>query len=244
MLCLQWTQYFLNGFTEHLKPQRIASMYFNTTSVMEAIKNHWKRLLFLFSGVWVGVTEHYHIYLSFSNKKIPVAIQHQIKSKYSTSENYRWQGKFFKARLFFVVLGVQNWVPIEHGHIYHIINTSDNTTQRNVKSIHHTLRENYLNASLFVLLFVLLLFFRFNIFWVGGAGGWDWVCFLGGGGLERNAMWTQSIALRSAILGRENLIAGGLFVLFFCLFGVFFGFLFYFYFFGGLVELFSGWWTG
>ena len=27
----------------------------------------------------MGVTEHYHIYLSFSNKKILVAIQHQIK---------------------------------------------------------------------------------------------------------------------------------------------------------------------
>ena len=53
----------------------------------------WKpleRVLFLFSGVWVGVSEHYHIDISFSNKKILVAIQHQIKSKYSTSENYRW----------------------------------------------------------------------------------------------------------------------------------------------------------
>ena len=81
-------QYFLNGFTEHLKPQCIASMYFNTISVMVAFKP-LKRVLFLFSGVWVGVTEHYHIYISFSDKKILVAIQHQIKSKYSTSENYR-----------------------------------------------------------------------------------------------------------------------------------------------------------
>ena len=87
----------------------------------------------------MGVTQHYHIYLSFSNKKILVAIQHQIKSKYSTSENYR--ASFYNARLFFVVLGVQNWVPIEHGHIYRIINTSDNTTQRNVKINHRTSAE-------------------------------------------------------------------------------------------------------
>ena len=132
----------------------------------------------------MGVTEHYHIYLSFSNKRILVVIQHQIKSKYSTSENYRWQGKFFNARLFFVVLGVQNWVPIEHGHIYRIINTSDNTTQYEINPSHFG-RENYLNASLFVLLFVLLLFFRFSFFFWGGGQGvgvgfvfWGW----GGGG--------------------------------------------------------------
>ena len=86
MLCLQWTQYFLNGFTEHLKPQLMASMYFKTISVMETIG---KGIVFIFR-VWVGVSEHYHIDISFSNKKILVAIQHQIKSKYSTSENYRW----------------------------------------------------------------------------------------------------------------------------------------------------------
>ena len=41
-----------------------------------------------------------------------------------------------------------------------------------------------MNASLFVLLFVLLLFFRFSFFFFfwGGAGGWGWVCFLGVGG--------------------------------------------------------------
>ena len=60
---------------------------------------------------------------------------------------------------------------------------------------------------------------------MGGAGGWGWVCFLGvgGAGIQCNATLTQSIALRSAIVGRENLIAGGLFVLF-CLFVLFFVF--------------------
>ena len=52
----------------------------------------------------------------------------------------------------------------------------------------------------------------------------------GGAGIQRNATLTQSIALRSAIVGRENLIAGGLFV-FFLVF--FFWFLFYFYYFFG-----------
>ena len=54
--------------------------------------------------------------------------------------------------------------------------------------------------------------------------------FFGGGGAEIqcNATLTQSIALRSAIVGRENSIAGGLFVLF-CLFVLFF-FVFYFIF--------------
>ena len=112
-----------------------------------------------------------------------------------------------------------------------------------------------MNASLFVLLFVLLLFFSFNFFfWGGGAGGWGWVCFVcgffflggvgGGAGIQRNATLTQSIALRSAIVGRENLIAGGLFVLLFGLFFLVF-ILFLLFFRGrGLVELFWGWWTG
>ena len=69
--------------------------------------------------------------------------------------------------------------------------------------------------------------------------------FLGGGGagIQRNATLTQSIAPRSAIVGRENLIAGGLFVLFFCLFVFFFFFLFYFYYFfrgGGWLSFFGG----
>ena len=71
------------------------------------------------------------------------------------------------------------------------------------------------------------------------------LCFFfggGGAGIQRNATLTQSIALRSAIVGRENLIAGGLFVLFFCLFVVFW-FLFHFYYFfrgGGWLRFFGG----
>ena len=72
---------------------------------------------------------------------------------------------------------------------------------------------------------------------MGGQGvGVGFVLFMfffwGGAGIQRNATLTQSIALRSAIVGRENLIAGGLFVLFFCLF-VFFGFYFIFIIFSG-----------
>ena len=108
-----------------------------------------------------------------------------------------------------------------------------------------------MNASLFVLLFVLLLFFSFNFF--GGQGvGVGFVLFVfflwggggGGAGIQRNATLTQSIALRSAIVGRENLIAGGLFVFF--LFFFFLVFILFLLFFRGrgLVELFWGWWTG
>ena len=65
--------------------------------------------------------------------------------------------------------------------------------------------------------------------------------FFWGAGIQRNATLTQSIALRSAIVGRENLIAGGLFVLFFCLF-VFFVFILFLLFFGGggWLSLFGG----
>ena len=47
-------QYFLNGFTEHLKPQRIASMYFNMISVMEANKTIGKGIVFIFRGLGGG----------------------------------------------------------------------------------------------------------------------------------------------------------------------------------------------
>ena len=92
-----------------------------------------------------------------------------------------------------------------------------------------------MNASLFVLLFVLLLLF-FSCFFFGGGGGGGrglglGLLFFWGAGIQRNATLTQSIVLRSAIVGRENLIAGGLFVLFFCLFV--FLFLFHFYYFSG-----------
>ena len=89
----------------------------------------------------MGVTEHYHIYLSFSNKKILVAIQHQNNPNTALRRTIDGRASFYNARLFFVVLGVKNWVPIEHGHIYRIINTSDNTTQRNVKTTHRTSAE-------------------------------------------------------------------------------------------------------
>ena len=68
-----------------------------------------------------------------------------------------------------------------------------------------------------------------------------WGCFFWGAGIQRNVTLRQSIALRSAIVGREILIAGGLFVLFFCLFV--FWFLFYFYYFfggGGWLSFFGG----
>ena len=109
-----------------------------------------------------------------------------------------------------------------------------------------------MNASLFVLLFVLLLLFLVLIlffFFGGGAGGWGWVWvfFLGGGGAEiqRNATLSQSIALRSAIVGRENFdrrwfVCFVLFCFFVCLF---FWFLFYFYYFfggGGWLKFFGG----
>ena len=162
--------------------------------------------MFLFSGVWVGVTEHYHIYLNFSNKKILVAIQHQIKSKYSTSENYKWQGKFYNARLFFC-------------------------------------------CNLFCFLFCCCCFsFIFIFFWGVGRGlGLGLFCFVfyGGARIQRNATLMQSIALRSAIVGREiwsQVVC--LFCFFVCLF---FWFLFYFYYFfggGGWLSFFWGWWTG
>ena len=97
-----------------------------------------------------------------------------------------------------------------------------------------------MNASLFVLLFVLLLFF-FGLFFLGGQGvGVEFVVFWGAG-IQRNATLTQSIALRSAIVGRENLIAGGLFVLFF-LFVCFLVFILFLLFFGGggWLSLFGG----
>ena len=78
----------------------------------------------------------------------------------------------------------------------------------------------------------------------GGRGLGLGLLFFWGAGIQRNATLTQSITLRSAIVGRENLIAGSLFVLFFCLFV--FLFLFHFYYFSGegVVELIWGWCTG
>ena len=164
----------------------------------------------------MGVTEHYHIYLSFSNKKYLWPFNIKLNPNTALRRTIIGRASFFNARLFFVVLGVQNWVPIEHGHIYRIINTSDNTTQRNMKSTHRTSAEKIIwtQVCLFCCLFCCCFLDLF--FFGGGAVGWGWVRFLGwgGAGIQCNATLTQSIALRSAIVGRENLIAGGLFVLF------------------------------
>ena len=105
-----------------------------------------------------------------------------------------------------------------------------------------------MNASLFVLLFVLLLLFLvlilfFVFFWGQGVGVWFGGFFLGGGAeIQRKATLSQSIALRSAIVGRENFDRRWfvLFCFFVCLF---FWFLFYFYYFfggGGWLSFFGG----
>ena len=141
---------------------------------------------------------------------------------------------FLMQDCFFVVLGVQNWVPIEHGHINRIINTSDNTTQRNMKSTHRTSAEKIIwtQVCLFCCLFCCC-FLDLFFFWMGGRGLGLGLFFGGGGaGIQCNATLTQSIALRSAIAGRENLIAGGLFVLF-CLFCFFVFFILFLLFFRG-----------
>ena len=71
------------------------------------------------------------------------------------------------------------------------------------------------------------------MFFLGGQGvGVGFVFWGWGAGIQCNATLTQSIALRSAIVGRENLIAGGLFVLF-CLFCFFVFFYFIFIIFSG-----------
>ena len=216
MLCLQWTQYFLNGFTEHLKPQRIASMYFNTISVIEAIKTIGNHYCFYFQGSGWGSQNIITFTLVLVIKKYLWPFNIKLNPNTALRRTIIGRASFFNARLFFVVLGVQNWVPIEHGHIYRIINTSDNTTQRNMKSTHRTSAEKIIwtQVCLFCCLFCCCFLDLF--FFGGGAVGWGWVRFLGwgGAGIQCNATLTQSIALRSAIVGRENLIAGGLFVLF------------------------------
>ena len=138
MLCLQWTQYFLNGFTEHLKPQLMASMYFKTISVME---NHWKGYCFYFQGSGWGSQSIITLTLVLVIKKYLWPFNIKLNPNTALRRTIDGRASFYNARLFFVVLGDQNWVPIEHGHIYRIINTSDNTTQRNVKSTHRTSAE-------------------------------------------------------------------------------------------------------
>ena len=96
--------------------------------------------------------------------------------------------------------------------------------------------------KLFERKFVCFVVVVFSCFFYGGGRGLGLgLLFFWGGGIQRNATLTQSIALRSAIVGRENLIAGGLFVFFFfvCLF---FGFILFLLFFGGggWLSLFGG----
>ena len=92
-----------------------------------------------------------------------------------------------------------------------------------------------MNASLFVLLFVLLLFFSFNFFW--GAGGWGWVCFvcvffLGGGGWNTTQLDVNVIHRTSECYSWQRKFDRRWFVCFvFCLF--FFGFYFIFIIFSG-----------
>ena len=158
------------------------------------------------------------------------------------------RASFITQDCFFVVLGVQNWVPIEHGHIYRIINTSDNTTQRNVKTTHCTSAEKIIwrQVCLFCFLFCCCCCFSFIYFFFFGGGrglGLGLFCFVfyGGARIQRNATLMQSIALRSAIVGREiwsQVVC--LFCFFVCLF---FWFLFYFYYFfggGGWLSFFGG----
>ena len=103
-----------------------------------------------------------------------------------------------------------------------------------------------MNASLFVLLFVLLLFFRFSLcfFFGGGGRGLGLDLFFGGGGWNTVQRNVNAIHRTSECYSwQRNLIAGGLFVLF-CLFVLFFCvFLFYFYYFfggGGRFSFFGG----
>ena len=157
------------------------------------------------------------------------------------------RASFYNARLFFVVLGVKNWVPIEHGHIYRIINTGDNTTQRNVKTTHHTSAEKIIwtQVCLFCCLFCCC-FFSFNFF-LGGAGGWGWVCFVyvffWGGGWNTTQRDVNAIHRTSECYSWQRKFDRRWFVCFVFLLVCFFWFLFYFYYFfggGGWLSFFGG----
>ena len=138
------------------------------------------------------------------------------------------RASFYNARLFFVVLGVQNWVPIEHGHIYRIINTSDNTTQRNVKSTHRTSAEKIIwtQVCLFCYCFFLVFFL-----W-GGAGGWGWVCcfFWGWNTTQRDV---NAIHRTSECYSWQRKFDRRWFVCFLLFVCLFFGFILFLLFFGG-----------
>ena len=132
----------------------------------------------------MGVTEHYHIYLSFSNKKYLWPFNIKLNPNTALRRTIDGRASFFNARLFFVVLGVQNWVPIEHGHINRIINTSDNTTQRNMKSTHHTSAEKIIWTQVCLLCCMFCCCFLDLFFFLGGRQGvgvgfvfWGWACW-------------------------------------------------------------------
>ena len=142
------------------------------------------------------------------------------------------RASFYNARLFFVVLGVKKWVPIEHGHIYRIINTSDNTTQRNVKTTHRTSAEKIiwtqdcLFCCLFCCCFLVLIFF-------GGQGvGVGFVLFVfffcGGGGWNTTQRDVNAIHRTSECYSWQRKFDRRWFVCF-----VFFGFYFIFIIFSG-----------
>ena len=158
------------------------------------------------------------------------------------------RASFYSARLFFVVLGVQNWVPIEHGHIYRIINTSDNTTQCNVKSTHRTSAEKIIwtQACLFCCLFCCWFFLVCFFFWGGGgAGGWGLVCcFLGGWNTTQRDV--NAVHRTSECYSWQRKFDRRWFVCFVFFVCLFFGFYFIFIIFRGrgLVELIWGWCTG
>ena len=193
---------------------------------MEAIKTIGNHFCFYFQGFGWGSQNIITFTLVLVIKKYLWPFNIKLNPNTALRRTIDGRASFFNARLFFVVLGVQNWVPIEHGHINRIINTSDNTTQRNMKSTHRTSAEKIIwtQGCLFCCLFCCCFL---DLFFLGGGGrGLGLGLFFGGrvAGIQCNATLTQSIALRSAIVGRENLITGGLFVLFclFCLFCVFY----------------------
>ena len=116
-------------------------MYFNMISVMEANKTIGKGIVFIFRGLGGGSQSIITFTLVLVIKKYLWPFNTKLNPNTALRRTIDGRASFYNARLFFVVLGVKNWVPIEHGHIYRIINTSDNTTQRNVKTTHHTSAE-------------------------------------------------------------------------------------------------------
>ena len=104
-------------------------------------QNHWKGYCFYFQGSGWGSHSIITFTLVLLIKKYLWPFNIKLNPNTALRRTIDGRASFYNARLFFVVLGVQNWVPIEHGHFYRIINTSDKTTQRNVKITHRTSAE-------------------------------------------------------------------------------------------------------